>query len=70
MDPLARCHPAITTWFRATLGTPTAVQVAAWAAIADGEHILATAPTGSGKTLASFLWGARPSRHRRVAAGR
>ena len=56
MDPLACFHPAVAAWFRATLGAPTAVQCAAWPAIAAGEHVLATAPTGSGKTLAAFLW--------------
>lgn len=41
---------------RARHGAPTAIQQAAWPAIAAGEHVLATAPTGSGKTLCAFLW--------------
>ena len=53
---LSRFHPLIAKWFTGTIGTPTAIQQAAWPNIADGEHILATAPTGSGKTLAAFLW--------------
>ncbi|MBP1612224.1 MAG: associated domain protein, partial [Acidobacteria bacterium] len=35
---------------------PTEVQRLAWPRIADGAHLLASAPTGSGKTLAAFLW--------------
>ncbi len=42
-------------WFSSTLGEPTAVQRAAWPAIAAGEHVLVSAPTGTGKTLAAFL---------------
>lgn len=48
-------HPDIAAWFAARHGAPTAVQQAAWPAIARGEHVLATAPTGSGKTLAAAL---------------
>src|SRR4051794_39957370 len=57
MEPLARFHPVVRAWFTARFGAPTDVQRRAWAAIAAGEHVLATAPTGSGKTLAAFLWG-------------
>jgi ATP-dependent Lhr-like helicase len=35
---------------------PTDVQAQAWPVIAQGEHVLVTAPTGSGKTLTAFLW--------------
>ncbi len=42
-------------WFRGTLGEPTAVQEAAWPAIAAGGHVLVSAPTGTGKTLSAFL---------------
>lgn len=42
-------------WFCAQVGTPTAVQDAAWPAIAAGEHTLVSAPTGTGKTLSAFL---------------
>ncbi|MEI6519870.1 MAG: DEAD/DEAH box helicase [bacterium] len=40
----------------AKVGTPTDVQALAWPLIADGEHVLVSAPTGSGKTLTAFLW--------------
>jgi ATP-dependent Lhr-like helicase len=49
-------HPSISTWFTEQVGVPTDVQNQAWPKIADGNHVLITAPTGSGKTLASFLW--------------
>ncbi|MDF2541711.1 MAG: hypothetical protein K0S47_1429 [Herbinix sp.] len=42
-------------WFSKTLGKPTAVQEAAWPAIASGKHTLVSAPTGTGKTLSAFL---------------
>lgn len=42
-------------WFTKTLGSPTAVQVAAWPTIAKGNHTLVSAPTGTGKTLTAFL---------------
>jgi ATP-dependent Lhr-like helicase len=42
-------------WFRAELGRPTPAQCYAWPAIAEGKHLLLSAPTGSGKTLAAFL---------------
>ncbi len=48
-------HPAIARWFAQRHGPPTPVQGAAWPAIAQGDHVLATAPTGSGKTLAATL---------------
>ncbi len=43
-------HPAVTRWFRETLGEPTPAQTQGWAAIRDGRHTLIAAPTGSGKT--------------------
>jgi ATP-dependent Lhr-like helicase len=48
-------QPAVATWFRATLGEPTAAQALGWPPIARGESTLLLAPTGSGKTLAAFL---------------
>ncbi len=42
-------------WFTNSLGGPTAVQKAAWPAIADGGDTLVSAPTGTGKTLSAFL---------------
>ena len=42
-------------WFRDTLGEPTPVQKASWPAIAEGGHVLVSAPTGTGKTLSAFL---------------
>jgi ATP-dependent Lhr-like helicase len=53
---LDRFTPAVRDWFLATFGAPTPVQAAAWPVIADGAHVLVTAPTGSGKTLTAFLW--------------
>ncbi len=53
---LPRFHPLIAQWFAEEIGQPTDVQVQAWPKIADGEHVLITAPTGSGKTLTAFLW--------------
>lgn len=49
-------HPAIQAWFAERFPAPTEVQREAWPRIAQGGHLLATAPTGSGKTLAAFLW--------------
>lgn len=48
-------HPVVSTWFREQIGEPSAVQQAAWPAIAAGRDTLIVAPTGSGKTLAAFL---------------
>jgi len=48
-------HPVIQQWFTRFVGEPTAVQCAAWAAIAAHQTTLIAAPTGSGKTLAAFL---------------
>jgi len=48
-------HENTKRWFERSLGTPTAVQEAAWPAIASGDHTLVSAPTGTGKTLAAFL---------------
>jgi ATP-dependent Lhr-like helicase len=43
-------------WFERAFAVPTAPQLAAWPAIAEGHNVLVSAPTGSGKTLAAFLW--------------
>jgi len=48
--------PATRAWFEATYGRPTDIQEKAWPRIAQGGHVLLTAPTGSGKTLTAFLW--------------
>ncbi len=53
---LERFHPLVGEWFGERIGTPTEVQEKAWPKIANGEHVLVTAPTGSGKTLTAFLW--------------
>lgn len=53
---LDRFTAAVRTWFNQVFASPTAVQVAAWNAISQGENALMVAPTGSGKTLAAFLW--------------
>ncbi|MEJ2089076.1 MAG: DEAD/DEAH box helicase, partial [Gammaproteobacteria bacterium] len=56
MSPTATFHPTIQSWFDARFGTPTPVQAETWPLIAEGRHVLATAPTGSGKTFTAFLW--------------
>ncbi|WP_052515494.1 DEAD/DEAH box helicase [Dethiosulfatarculus sandiegensis] len=57
LDPILDLfHPVIAQWFVGRLGEPTDIQRQAWPKIAQGGHVLITAPTGSGKTLASFLW--------------
>ena len=48
-------EPHTAEWFTRTLGNPTPVQEAAWPAIAEGSHVLVSAPTGTGKTLSAFL---------------
>ena len=54
-ETLDRFLPAVSTWFRETLGEPTPPQRLGWPAIAAGQNTLIVAPTGSGKTLAAFL---------------
>ncbi|MBT5536946.1 DEAD/DEAH box helicase, partial [Candidatus Poribacteria bacterium] len=55
-DTMDLFHPLIRDWFEEQIGEPTDVQAKAWPHIANGEHVLITAPTGSGKTLTAFLW--------------
>jgi len=55
-DTLDLFHPLIRDWFEEQIGTPTDVQAKSWPQIAEGDHVLITAPTGSGKTLTAFLW--------------
>ncbi len=55
MNTLELFHPLTARWFAGSLGTPTAVQDAAWPEIAAGRHTLVSAPTGTGKTLSAFL---------------
>ena len=54
--PLSSFSPHTRAWFERAFAAPTPAQLAAWPAIAAGEHVLLSAPTGSGKTLAAFLW--------------
>jgi len=55
-NPLTLFHPLIGEWFLEKVGTPTDIQERAWPQVAEGRHVLVTAPTGSGKTLTAFLW--------------
>src|SRR5471030_775161 len=55
MSVLDTFHPAVAAWFSRTFDAPTDAQVAAWPALAAGQHVLVAAPTGSGKTFAAFL---------------
>ena len=48
-------HDDTARWFENSVGMPTAVQKEAWPVIANGGHVLVSAPTGTGKTLAAFL---------------
>jgi ATP-dependent Lhr-like helicase len=52
---LAAFHPLIRQWFAGRFATPTNAQAQAWPLIAQGAHVLVSAPTGSGKTLTAFL---------------
>ncbi len=54
--PGSAFHPLVQQWFDAQFDAPTDIQAQAWPRIADGDHLLMTAPTGSGKTLTAFLW--------------
>ena len=56
MGALELFQPSVQAWFRSRFAAPTDVQARTWPRIADGAHVLATAPTGSGKTLTAFLW--------------
>ncbi len=55
-NPLSLFDPLVARWFSLTVGEPTEVQARAWPLIAEGAHVLVSAPTGTGKTLAAFLW--------------
>ncbi len=55
-DVLDLFHPLVAGWFRDKIGEPTDIQALGWGMIAEGAHVLITAPTGSGKTLTAFLW--------------
>ena len=57
VDPAFKSfHPVISRWFQDALGVPTPIQKVAWPKIAEGKHVLVTAPTGTGKTFTAFLW--------------
>jgi ATP-dependent helicase Lhr and Lhr-like helicase len=56
LSPTAGLSAATRAWFERAFAAPTPAQAQAWPAIAEGGHVLISAPTGSGKTLAAFLW--------------
>ena len=56
VEALDRFSPPTRAWFSGAFVAPTVAQEDGWDAIADGKHVLLSAPTGSGKTLAAFLW--------------
>ncbi len=55
MSALEQFLPAVSSWFRDTLGEPTPPQEEAWPLLKAGKDVVVAAPTGSGKTLAAFL---------------
>ncbi|MEM9292027.1 MAG: DEAD/DEAH box helicase [Acidobacteriota bacterium] len=55
-DSLQPFDPLVRAWFEDSFESPTEIQHLAWPRIAEGGHVLLTAPTGSGKTLTAFLW--------------
>ena len=55
-DALARFSAPTRAWFSGAFVAPTLAQEQGWDAIAEGKHVLLSAPTGSGKTLTGFLW--------------
>lgn len=55
-EPLS-FHRVLSAWFAEAFGQPTDVQKQAWPLVAEGRHVLISAPTGSGKTLAALLPG-------------
>jgi len=44
---LKHYHPLISKWFQEHVGNPTEIQTLSWHDIAEGEHVLVSAPTGS-----------------------
>ncbi len=54
-DVLRLFEDASAEWFRRTFKEPTPVQKEAWKMIAEGRHVLVSAPTGTGKTLSAFF---------------
>ncbi|MFV2089966.1 MAG: DEAD/DEAH box helicase, partial [Pseudomonadales bacterium] len=56
MSFISQFHPTIQEWFQKRFDSATEVQSESWPLIAQGKHLLITAPTGSGKTLTAFLW--------------
>ena len=56
IEVLNHFQPFLREWFVQKYGVPTDIQTKTWLEVAQGHHVLISAPTGCGKTLAAFLW--------------
>ncbi|MGY6587260.1 MAG: DEAD/DEAH box helicase [Wenzhouxiangella sp.] len=45
----------LSAWFQSRFDRPTAIQQLAWPRLAQGDHLLVSAPTGTGKSLSAWL---------------
>lgn len=52
---LAGLSAELSAWFLGRFDQPTPIQGLAWPRLAQGEHLLVSAPTGTGKSLSAWL---------------